>query len=340
MKQNTIIFLVIVFFISLSQNVSANTDTSEGSPQAENSYTISPTFGNSQKSITSNFYDMTLSPNQEDVFKLTIKNQSNKNQKFKINVNTATTNTNVIVDYTKQSFKKDSSMKVSIKDLITPNSSDISVAAGKSETVDFKIHMPEQFFDGILLGGITVKPIQEEQSSTGIQNVYMHTLAIRVNETDKDVPARIHGANVTIGQENQHNLVKMLVRNPEARLLSQMDGHFFITKKNSAKKLVQKSEKNLSIAPNSEFYVPLLLKDSFKAGNYTYTVKIKNKDGEWKFSKDFKISNGDAQKYNKTSLDNAESKTNDWLIYTIAFLIITWILIFVAYKLGKKRGSD
>ena len=80
-------------------------------------------------------------------------------------------------------------MSLVLSDLISPNRKDISVPGKQSQTIDFQITMPEKLFSGILLGGVTIRPVEiGDQSKGGIQNVYMHTIAIRVNETAETIP--------------------------------------------------------------------------------------------------------------------------------------------------------
>ena len=45
----------------------------------------------------------------------------------------------------------------------------------------------------------------------------------------------------------------MAIRNPQAKLMSQLNGDFIITKKGETKPLVNIQKQNLSIAPNSAF---------------------------------------------------------------------------------------
>lgn len=316
----------------------SNTNSSATIDNA-NAYTVTPVFGATQNNKTSNFFDMTLTPKQKDTFKLTITNTTPNPQKFKVQVNTATTNSNGIVDYTKSSFEKDPSMSLVLSDLISPNRKDISVPGKQSQTIDFQITMPEKLFSGILLGGVTIRPVEiaGDQSKGGIQNVYMHTIAIRVNETAETIPAKLESGSVKIGQINRHNTVSMEIKNPQWKLLSKVEGDFFVKEKGTNKTIIHEKKNNLSFAPNTRFDLPILLKDSFKPGHYTYTIKLKNHEGNWTFSKDFTINKKQADQYNKRSVDH-KAKNLHWLKYLMAFLILV-ILGTVCYILGKKKGK-
>ncbi|EIQ7138621.1 DUF916 and DUF3324 domain-containing protein [Enterococcus faecalis] len=335
MKSKIVCFLGILFFVGIGLQQRVQAQTTSSVTQA-NSYSVSPGFGTTQKKETTSFYDMRLQPNQTDTFQVTITNQAKQPQAFQVMVNTATTNRNGIVDYTKTDFSKDPSMTLAIKDLITIDQPKVTIPANHSQTVTFHVTMPDQPLTGILLGGVVVRPVQEKKQGTGIQNVFMHTLAIRVDQTDAPVPTKLIGGDVTIGQDNLHNQVSMALRNPEPKLLTQLDGTFTVTKKGQSKALAKKTSKNLSIAPNSAFSLPVALDQNFKAGDYTYTIQLKNANGEWKFSKDFTIKRSEAKKYNQTSVDQAKSPWKQWALYGgLVFLVL--ILCGLFYYLGKKK---
>lgn len=337
-KPKILYFLVVLFFGGIFPQDQVQAQTDSATEQANN-YSVSPSFGATQKKETTNFYDMRLQPKQTDTFQLTITNQAKQPQTFQITVNTATTNRNGIVDYTKTDFPKDPSMTVAIKDLITIDPPKVTISAHQSHTVNFHLTMPNQPIAGILLGGVVVRPIQEKEQGKGIQHVFMHTLAIRVDQTDQTIPTKLIGGNVTIGQDNLHNQVSMALRNPEPKLLTQLEGTFTVTKKGHSTPLTKKTRNNLSIAPNSAFTLPLALDQTFKAGDYTYTIQLKNANGEWKFSKDFTIKTSEAKKYNNTSVDQAESSWKRWVLYGgMVFLIVMLCTLF--YYLGKKKEKN
>ncbi|WP_429976082.1 DUF916 and DUF3324 domain-containing protein [Enterococcus sp. DIV0086] len=335
MKLKVINFFSILLCLGMLQPTVGHAQDNSSVEQANN-YSISPSFGATQKKETTNFYDMRIQPKQTDTFQLTITNQAKQPQTFQVMITTATTNQNGIVDYTKTDFPKDPSMTLAIKDLITIDQPKVTIPANQSQTVRFRLTMPDRALTGILLGGVVVRPIQEKKQGEGIQNVFMHTLAIRVDQTDDPVPTKVIGGDVTIGQNNLHNQVSMALRNPEPKLLTQLEGTFTVTKKGQSKPLAQKKQKDLSIAPNSSFTLPLALEQDFKAGDYTYTILLKNANEEWKFSKDFTIKASEAKKYNQTSVDHTKSPWERWALYGGIVLLIL-ILCGLFYYLGKKK---
>ena len=325
--------LSIVLFLGLSHR-----QVSYAQPVSNNGYTVMPGFGKTQRKETTNFYDLTLQPKQVDDFQLTIINQAPKPQTFKIMVNNATTNQNLIIDYTQAHFKKDVSMGLTIKDVVTLDQSEVTIPGNQSQIIRMRMVMPNQTFNGVLLGGIVVKPVLKKPSGAGVHNVFMHTLAIRVNQNDNVVPAQLVGGSVHLNQANRHNEVTMTIRNPQPQLMSQLQGIFIITKKGATAPILRKKSQNLSIAPNSQFNVPLTLNNQFKPGHYTYTIILKNGNGQWRFTRNFEITKHEADTFNKTAVDNAKNMNANWLLYmTLASLMVILCLFF--YWLGHKKTA-
>lgn len=234
---------------------------------------------------------------------------------------------------------KDPSMTFDIKNLIKNEHPQVTVDGNQSQILRFHLTMPVQAFNGILLGGIVVRPVQEKKEGQGIQNVFIHTIALRIAENDTAVPSQLVGGAVKIGQENLHNQISMAIRNPQAKLMSQLKGDFIITKKGENKPLVNIQKQNLSIAPNSAFELPVSLNDHFKPGTYTYKIVLKNEHEDWQFSKDFTVKASDAKKYNETSVDHTKRSFPYWWLYFLGGVVLL-LLLTLFYLLGKRSQQN
>lgn len=336
LRKFILISVLCLIFFPLSVFAESTSDASLAS-----NYTVIPHFGESQVQASTSFYDMVLSPNQSDHFSLSLINQTDKSQKYKISINTATTNDNVIVDYTKDQFKKDPSMALELSNFITPKIEEVTLSAKEQKKLDFEIKAPVKEFNGILLGSLVVRPMTSDQTDAGIKNVFLHTIAIRLKENDNPVPAKLEGGTVILGQENLHNIISMSLRNPQSVLMSHVQGTFTINKTNSKEKLIEVRKKDLSIAPNSCFKIPVQLNDQFKAGRYEYTVHLSNSQGTWTFKKAFTIKKSTADYYNKTAVTQRKTSSNLWLIFVLVMIILALgTLIIYLVVIQKKRDHS
>lgn len=334
LKKSLSLILFISLFIILSD--SSLTLAMDRKPAYDSSqYTVQPVFGERQEKDVTGFYDMKVYPGDTDKFRLTITNNSTSKQTYQIDVNKATTNNNVLVSYTKPILKDNTSNLLDISKLISLDNHQITIPAHQSTQVNFKLKIPKRRFDGILLGGVVVRPITPVNQNDQIQNVFMHTIAIRIRQNDNNIVPTLKSGKIDIGQENLHNFVSMHINNPQPKLMTQIQGDFYITKQGSNQKIVEEHEKSLSIAPNSQFEIPIRLKNNFKPGQYKYIVQLKNNEGAWIFKKDFTISPKTADQYNKTSVDSVKKTNNSWLIRFL-FIAIVFGFIIISYMINKK----
>lgn len=322
------ISLVIGFF--LSGDLIAFADS--------NDFSIAPIFSENQREDVEGYFDMVVTPNETQSLAITIKNNSSEAQKFNVIINTATTNQNGIVDYSMTDFEKDDSMKISLKETINIENSEIEVEANSQKDVSFELSIPEESFDGILLGGITVEPVIEEESE-GISNLVTRTLAIVLSESDDVIEPELKAGEVIVSQDNYRNNVKLELRNVTATLINRVTAELSIYKKGKSDPVLEQTKEQMSIAPNSKFNLMTEWNDQFDAGSYTYNINLSDEQGhEWEFTKEFEIEAEKAKELNTTSLDEKQDSVNYYLIIGIAlFFILIVFCIYLVIKIKKLK---
>ncbi|WP_157456719.1 DUF916 and DUF3324 domain-containing protein [Carnobacterium maltaromaticum] len=301
-----------------------------------NDFSVVPILPDNQNIDVLNYFDLKINPDQKQTLKIVVTNTSSELQKFKIAVNTATTNDNGIVDYSMDNFKKDKSLKISLKDCIKLENEEIEIPAKEEKTVSMEMTIPKQKVDGILLGGVVVEPIVKK-SELGITNRFTRTIAIRLSENDEDIEPNIVVEDVTIAQENSRNVVKMKVRNIVPKLLSPIVAEITISKKNNSKFILREQKKQLSIAPNSQFYLTTDWKEKFSSGDYVYTVIFKDEAKHKSvFSKEFHVKKNEAYKLNQTSIDKKRFHLQDYYVIIFSILFLCIASYFMYNYMAKK----
>lgn len=297
-------------------------------------YTATPILPSSQEQDVTSYFKLRVIPNQEETLQVKIENQSDESQKFKVIVNTAATNQNGIIDYSLQDVEKDSSMKYSIQDLITSDLPIVEVAANSEQIVSFKLKIPEESFKGVLLGGITIEPFQDETKQEQVNNVYTRTFAIQISENDEPIPAKLEAGEVSLSQINYHNVVSLLIKNTTPTIITSVQANIKVTKKGQAEPLLTAVKKDMSIAPNSQFTLPIEWKDLFSAGEYEYEVTLRSEQQEWTFKKEFSVKDKEAKQLNDLSIDQ---KSNRGIYIYLTVALITFVAILIILYLIKKK---
>ncbi|EHB5085167.1 DUF916 and DUF3324 domain-containing protein, partial [Enterococcus faecalis] len=288
-----------------------------------NEFSVTPVLTENQNPDVPSYFDLTVTPNQKQTLKIKIKNNSNESVKYKLYVNTATTNQNGIIDYSITNFEKDESLKLSLKDCLTLTEQHVDVPANSEKEVPLELSIPETPFEGIALGGITVEPTIEKESD-GINNIFTRTLAIQLTEKAKEISPKLEGGEVRVSQENLRNNVKFELRNSTPTIISKVRADIEITKQGNKNPILKQTKDQLSFAPNSKFSLMTEWDKQFDSGKYTYTINLSSGNkNKWSFTKEFEIKEEEANRLNKTSVDNKDSKMK----YFFMFLMILVILL-------------
>ncbi|MGM0215952.1 DUF916 and DUF3324 domain-containing protein [Enterococcus sp. AZ109] len=304
-----------------------------------NDYLVRAILPENQNPDVSNFFDLNVSPGQKQTLQVMLANPTDSPQKFKMYINTATTNQNGIVDYTQLDFERDESMKVSLKDCITIAEPQIEVPANSEKEISMELTVPEEPFEGIVLGGITIEPDVSTEDEKG-GSIFTRTIAIQLSETENEVTPEMDAGEVTISQDNLHNNVRFELRNVTPTLISKVKATTNITKKGSDKPILEQEREQLSFAPNSKFNLMSEWNQQFQAGEYTYSIQLTDEAGhEWRFIKDFVIEADAASKLNKTSVDEGAGSWTDYAIYLIAAAAALIIIGWLVYRNKKKQTA-
>ncbi|MBC1952687.1 DUF916 and DUF3324 domain-containing protein [Listeria welshimeri] len=300
-----------------------------------NDFSIMPILPENQNPDVPSYFDLTVIPSQKQKLQVQIKNNSNENQKYRIYVNTATTNQNGIIDYSISDFEKDESMKIYLKDCITLEENQVEVSANSEKTLSFELSVPEEVFEGILLGGITIEPIVEEGKKS-VNNVFTRTIAIQLSETTSEIVPKLEGGKVSVSQENLRNNIKFELRNSTPIIISKVRAEIAITKQGVETPVLEQTKEQLSFAPNSKFNLMTEWNNQFKPGKYMYSIHLNDEKGnKWDFNQEFEIKSEVAEKLNEKSVDEKKSSIQDYLIYIIG--VLTSIFIgFVIWMVSKR----
>ncbi|ALS02382.1 hypothetical protein ATZ33_13595 [Enterococcus silesiacus] len=328
-KKSILLFLSILsIFLSLSPTIAKAEESID--------FTVKPQITGSQIGDNNSYFNLRTSSEKKEELPIKITNYANKTSEYIVSVNSATTNMNGIVDYSQPSVKSIES-KQQFSDLVEKREQTISIASGEEKVIYIALTAPKNSFDGVILGGITIAKKQDDKddSKKMIKNEFQYAIAVQLSENDQDITPNLQGGPVQLTQINKRNAVQMLVKNPQPKVMKQVEGTFTITKKGQKTAIVQEKRNGMSFAPNSEFSLFTMLNDKFKSGEYTYTIKLVNAEGTWTFSEDFSIDQKEANTLNKKSVDEAPEHSSWLYIIVIMGIVILILLLILGYTLWK-----
>lgn len=332
--------MVIVSFSLFATSISAD----------ELNFSVNTVVPSNQIDKEKTYFNLKMIPNQKQDVTVTLKNNTKKDITINIGINTAKTNANGVIEYGNSTIKNDSSLKHALSDIVKGPDS-IVVPANSAKDVVYHITMPEENFDGIILGGLTFQQKSSEvkqdikNKGTAITNEYAYAVAMLLQETDKKIMPNLHLLDVKPSQSNGRNVINATVQNDQPAMLSQVKVDAKIYAKGSNKPVYTAIKNDLQIAPNSSFQYPISLEGTrMQAGDYTLKMTVtgtsQKETKTWQFKKDFKIKAAEARELNKTDVDvKANTNTFPWMYLILAILLIVIISLIIIVIVMKKKHN-
>ena len=289
----------------------------------------------------STYYDLKVTPNEQKNIIIRVFNSGAEEIEVKTEVNNASTNNNGITSYHKAK-NRDSTLKVGLADFTTTEASHIKVPAKGYTDAKFTINVPVQPFRGEVLGGVrfTSEDVKSGKSDKGasVTNNMAYTVGVLLHETESNITPNIKLNKVITEQRNSRNFISANIQNTVPRIIKNLGVKAEITKKGHSKVLYEAQNTDLRMAPNSNFYYGINLgAHRLKSGNYTMKVTGMADGSEFKFEKDFSISQKEASKLNNSSVFVDDEENNTILLYILLVLILGLLSTALTYIVIKKR---
>lgn len=162
-----------------------------GSPTFQ--YTVAPVLPENQITPGGSF-NLMMEPGQKQTIEVDIISQANADINVGIRTLAAFTNSNGTIQFegmdNELSFKLSESVPVLISDILSTETDTITVKPGETVRVAFEIQMPEEPFDGVIMGGLSFlrEPTDyERENSSMILNLFSYALTVRLRESEAPV---------------------------------------------------------------------------------------------------------------------------------------------------------
>ncbi len=286
------------------------------------------------------YYDLKVQPGKTQNLVIKLRNNQSKPTTIIIEANNAHTNLNGVIDYSMHGQKTIGGP--SFEEMISDPQT-VTLKPEEEREIIFQLKIPEQGFDGTVLGGFYCyeKAQEKEVKDDGfsLKNKFAYTIGAKLNCSDKEIQPKFKLTNVAPGLENGYLTIFADLENPEPVLMSKMDMHAVI-KKNGEKKALRVFDKKISFAPRTKFKLPLSWdNEPLKKGKYELNMQLRNNENKkWTLKKDFEIK-GEDEQLNHKSVEVKEENEDHLLFYSLlAFCVVIILgLIWYIYRLKKKK---
>ena len=286
------------------------------------------------------FFDIGLEPGDVQILEVLLENYGDSEIIVMQEVNTAITNDNGIIDYTQANAERDSTLLHSFSDIATFDE-EIVLPARSSKTIQIEIDLPDESFEGVILGGLRYqeKVAEDYVSDVQIENQFAFVLGLRISVGDvENLEPDLQLNDIFPNQRNYRNVLSVNLQNTEAVMISELtiDAKVFMLGHDEPIREVVSD--NLRMAPNSNFNFPISWEyQPFEDGNYILEMTVTAVDREWNFRREFTIDNSD--ELNEIAiLEEIEQEINMLFLAIIAGLMgIVLGVIFSNYAKKKSK---
>lgn len=309
---------------------------------AEMKFSVQAVIPENQVDKSQSYFDLRMKPGQSQDLVVDMRNDTKEDVTINVLPNTAITNQNGIVEYSDTTTARDSSLKVSFKDIATTEK-EVTIPAESQKQIKVHVQMPKEEYAGTLLGGIYFsekndKSEVEATKGSQIINRYAYVIGVKLTENDQVVQPELRLNDVRATQVNYRNVVTANIQNYTAAILKDLSIDGKIYAKGSKNVLYSASKENLRMAPNSNFdYAISLNNKPFKPGKYTFKGIAKSGTKEWKFEKEFEIKGEESRKYNKEAVSLEKDYT--WVYIIVAIVVVSILLIIILILLKKLKNN-
>ena len=287
--------------------------------------------------------NLMMKPGQKQKVSVEIINTTDKPIVVESRLSGARTNGNGGLEYAPNKFGKDKSMKYDLPDLVKIPS-EVKVPANGKANLDIDISMPKTSYDGIVTGGIQLMEKNSQTETTDDQgativNKMAFLFGVTLQMSENEVSPDFDLVNVKPGLQNYRNAIFVDIGNKQSMIAKDLTLDVNISKKGKKESLYQKKTTTMSMAPNSLLSYPVTMDgDRMVAGDYTAHVILSGYNQQWEWSKDFTITDEEADKFNQQDPYLVQERGLNWKLVAVIVLsiVLVTLLIVLIIRFTKK----
>jgi len=264
-------------------------------PAAAMDFSVRAVLPENQRNNGNTFFDLLVEPGQMQELVVEVRNSSSSEIVVLVETITATTSRSGQINYTSRGTP-DETMKYSFEDMVDLRENYFTIPGNSSIQVPIGITVPDEPFDGAILGSIRVlrEATQEEKDAAGaIVNQYAHVTAVRLvqDENAEDIPAGFALGAIDAELINYRASIVAEIRNTQPRIIKGASATASIYPMGSSEAIFNHGLETLDFAPNSVFPYSFVDREGYgiEAGDYTAVINIEYGGENWRFEQNFTI---------------------------------------------------
>jgi Bacterial protein of unknown function (DUF916)./Protein of unknown function C-terminal (DUF3324). len=294
------------------------------------------------------YFDLRMQPNQIQQLEVEVINEFDNPISVTVEAISASTNRNGIIDY-KTPDIQDETLSIPFSSISVVEQNSILIPAKSTKTAIVTITMPNEQFDGIILGGLVFtceNDVENQSQTTSINNIFSYVIGVKLSETDVKVVPQFEIVKITPETMNYHPVFVHAIRNTEAAIVKNMNIEISVTDTNGVVQ-AQTSKSNVDMAPNS--VMPLGVSPNngqLYSGEYISNIQMEYNNQTYQYQIPFSVTDSNITEINTQIFpDNfSNPQLHNFMPFIkrvlIANFMIVSLLLIVFLKRRRKKGDE
>lgn len=307
-------------------------------------YTISTVLPDNQIDKKKSYFDLLIESGKEQKLILNLQNNTDHEINIRIIPQNGTTTSTGNINYTGVGQLLENELPYTFTDICSP-AQDIRLIANESKDVRFFLTIPEQGFQGVLLGGFQIYELTaDENEDTGtkngsinIKNRFEYIIGVMLRETMAAVSPDFRLEKIEPAVWNSRFALAAELELPASVIVQNfyMDGE--VISKKTGDIVYGFEKKSFSMAPNSIYrFLENISPDKLPVGDYTMKLVIQGDENKWQLEKDFEVSSEQKKQAIEKTIEGSNDQ-HEFVLYMIIGFLLTLIATYSIYRIVKKR---
>lgn len=306
-------------------------------------FSVKAVIPDNQIDTKNTYFDLKMKPGQSENLTVMVYNNSEEELQARVSVKTASTSNSGLIDYTTDKTP-DETLKIPLSTIATVEQETITIPARSSKEAIVKVKMPQDSYDGVILGGIVITEIKNnapQGSSQGLnlENEYSYVIGVKLSETNVTVSPDLELKSIEPTLLNYRTAVVAHIQNTQAAIVKEMSVTGIVYKEGESTAFRESKKDVVDMAPNSTYAFPIDWKgERIQPGKYRLHLTAIIGEKKWEWDEEFTIASDKADTVNKESLYLAEGQPV-WVFVLIGLGVLIVILL-IALLLRRRKERE
>ncbi len=295
-----------------------------------NGLTVTPLIGDSD---VSDRFQIIGKSDSDRTLRISLANFGIRRLKLVVVPTNATTSMDGKIVYTDNVKAGQYGLKYAFADMT--HSQKVTIGPNKTKDLSFKVKLPDQKIKGLILGGFSIRVLNDDVSGTADVPVWM---------TDDNKPVggilSLHNLELDAIQKKPHIIINL--QNKEPGMMKNVIVHTTVKRKSWLDRFGLGDKKMTAdltypkVAPNSKIPVDFDQNTMpIKAGKYVVKGAARSGKATWTFHKTYTITQDQANNINKRCKGLIYNKTTTYILIVCVLVSIIFLIFWAIWYSGR-----